>query len=165
MEIPWRKLNCAGNSIERRKKNRLIQHNLSTLWSQQLLSDNKRYISVSHCKGLVSVISSAFPVGIDVEQIKFEHKRERLLSSSGHLLLEQYSFTEIWTLKESVAKLFRIGLPTIDTVCIQQIEKNKARVQVRLDKNRYIFKNIYFYYRYIEKDYKMCIAFYNEIRG
>lgn len=88
-------------------------------YGKPFLSDHPEiHFNLSHCKkGIACAISSA-PVGVDIEEIKYDDDIARYVlnaaeyenvSSSDNPAEE---FTKIWTRKESYVKMLGTGIPT-----------------------------------------------------
>lgn len=148
------------NSLLHRKIRRRNQHNIGKTLKFLLENSSKRFTSVSHKDSIVVVVSSKYPVGIDIERIKNESIRSTVLSSDEKLLLTSFSFTEIWTLKESISKLVETGLPTIDTVSVTRIDDevvtSKIKKNGKINIRKYYFKHLRLVYD--TECYKFCLV-------
>lgn len=85
---------------------------------------NRKKLSFSHSYNYVIAAGADVAIGIDFEKKKHEYQRTQVLNIKEKCLSDQNSFTFIWTLKESIAKLFKCGLLKIDSVIIESLEKN-----------------------------------------
>ena len=74
------------------------------------------YFNFSHCKKAVLCAVGDYPLGVDVEEIQFDHDLMQDIFSYSECKIIQNSstppikFTELWTQKESFLKLSGIGL-------------------------------------------------------
>ena len=76
------------------------------------------HFNLSHCKKGVACAISYAPVGIDIEEIKYDDDIAKYVLDAGEYEKVSSSnnpaedFTKIWTRKESYVKMLGTGLPT-----------------------------------------------------
>ena len=102
----------------KRKKTHELQHIKSSLMKKKIA---EKCLSCTHSYNYVVVAGSSNNVGIDLEKRYHETQRTQALSEREQVLAKKYSFTFVWTLKESIAKLVGCGLPRINAVVIDKL--------------------------------------------
>lgn len=79
-----------------------------------ILSPEGYFISVSHSGGVVALVISDTPVGLDIEEVRefdFSHLKERFLSEREKSeVKDAASFFNVWVKKEAEAKISGDGI-------------------------------------------------------
>lgn len=124
--------------------------------------DSNIHFNISHSNNWVVIALDTQPVGIDIEEISnfktFEFKNnffsvdeKKCFSGINNLKGKNSYFTELWTVKESFAKLLGFGL---------NISLNNVST-VKYENNYLIISNLNLYYikQYeIDKNYKLSVC-------
>jgi len=72
--------------------------------------------NLSHCRKAIACATDTFPIGIDVEEIRYDPPTAEMVLSEQELQTVRSStfpaleFTRIWTMKESARKLTGLGI-------------------------------------------------------
>lgn len=149
--------NRTFSNLKSRKIIRAFQH----LVSKDLASNNV-YInhSIAHSHNYIAVANSFNRVGIDIERINKTKDilRRGLLTFVEKQWADKFGFTAIWTLKESIAKYYKIGLFQINAVEIISI--GSQYVTFVFNKDSFCSKTFKIKYRLylIDVDYTMCLV-------
>lgn len=134
-------INIIVSSIDgnlKRKKIHELQHVKSSLMKKKI---TEKFLSCTHSHNYVVVAGSNNNVGIDLEKRYHETQRTQALSEREQVLANKYSFTFVWTLKESIAKLVGCGLSRIDAVVIDKLNSKTGHAFIE------DMKHLNFYYK------------------
>ena len=102
---------------------------------QPYLSNQEKYISISHTKSIVAIAISSLPVGIDIEANRFipsDIGRLFLNSTEISTFVSSAELLNIWTVKEAAYKFAPLKVRTLNDICVYDRVEMPNRIRYYL---------------------------------
>ena len=167
LQVLGKEINATSHTSEKRKKeylaSRLLLNEIipnaaityNEFGAPELENDN--HISISHSRGLVSIIISEQQVGIDIEEVSEKTLRlaPKFVSAKNLTHLKKEKATLIWCLKEVIFKWYQKGgVDFIKDIIIPEFSaKEKGEITIQF-KNKELNLN----YQKINNNYLVYVC-------
>ncbi|KZK08435.1 hypothetical protein AB996_0332 [Lactococcus cremoris] len=159
--------NSSGLSSYLRKNQRKLQSSIAHKRLDSILQNkinNCIESSISHSGRYIFIgVSTSGKIGVDVEKIRYEKERVKLLSTEERKLVaeKKTNFTTLWTLKEAIFKSQYPRNKELRELIILSFTNNKVRVRFQ-NKFNFRWEEDCYYFTESKEDYIFSVVVFDK---